>query len=141
MRDHCAIGNLAIPCITSGPLALLVFAVLMACVLSLLLFAVLIDRALATRHPQEYEHSRLDALSGYVFYVWQRRGRSLGDERLTELLDRCRLIQATAYGLIALVKLSFYVGLQSAIGRKQLRGRRPDAVHGRRLRQVRQSSS
>ena len=110
-RGHCTFGNPAMPCITSGPVGLGLFVVFMACVLSALLLAALIGRALAIRHPEEYEHTRLNAFTGYIFYVWQRRGRTLGDAKLTELLDQSRLIQATAYGVAAIIKLSALAGL------------------------------
>jgi hypothetical protein len=111
MRGHCTFGNSALPCLTSGPIGLGLFAVFMACVLSALFLAALIGRALSTRHPHEYERTRLNVFTGYIFYVWRRRGRTLGDEKLTKLLDQSRFVQAIAYGVAAIIKLSALAGL------------------------------
>ena len=110
MYGRCKFGFLWMSCTSTGPLTGVLFALMFAGVLSWLVFGVCIYNALQKRHPAEWEHTRLGIFSGYQRYAWQHRGRKLGDDKLTSLLDRYRTLQIATYSLIVLAGLFAYLG-------------------------------
>ena len=108
---HCTFGFVYVHCVDVGPVTRILFFLFMGCVLACLVFAALIDNRLFKNHPEECDEVRLGFLVAYQGYAWRRRGRALGDGRLTTLLDRYRNIQAATYGLVAIIALAAYMGL------------------------------
>lgn len=93
------------PGLTGGVLIAAIFV----CALASLVPTSALYRRLQKRHPAEWADSRHHALTGYQVYAWQSRGRRLGDGAVVRLLDRLRLLQAVAYGLVLLLVVERYL--------------------------------
>lgn len=111
MNGRCNFDFLSMHCDSGGPVTFLLFALFVVCVLLCIVFACLIDWRLWKHHPKEHAAIRLGVLIAHQGYAWRDRGRGLDDSSLIKLLDRYRLVQIAAYGLLALMAVSAYLGL------------------------------
>lgn len=111
MNGRCTFGFIYMNCSSGGPASWVLFGIFGICVVLSMVFGIMIDNRLYKEHPAERGEVRLDLIGLYQRYAWKQRGRVLGDDKLTLLLDRFRIIQVTAFASFALMCAALYVGI------------------------------
>jgi hypothetical protein len=108
--ERCTVGLVWLRCSGVGSLVFILFGCMAAGIVGFFIFGFVIDFILLKRHRDEHQDARLHALTLYQYYAWMHRGRALGDDRLTLMLDLYRRLQISIYVLFGLSALAAIFG-------------------------------
>ena len=106
LGERCTVGFLSIHCYTPGRLPFILFLCVFVCFGGCFIFAFVIDYILLQRHREEYQDIPGQPLRLYQAYAWMKRGRQLGDDQLTRMLNGYRRLQIAICSLIVLAILA-----------------------------------